>query len=207
LLLARLEPRREPHRQILEAVRLIRARRGGVTVQWLASQVNLSISQLERIQPSHGTQGIDGPKSGRAARRLSKAGRRQHKPLDEILNRVQSIDSQLPAISQPIGADRRAGDLGQPTAQARQGKEAVTRKTVRAGFLRSSAWSAMRQGAALITPAWMVGRVRLPTVRVVAVAADQREARAVVAGPGRRLWRPGPPAWRGFPAVILMLDA
>ena len=48
LLLARLEPRREPPRQILEAVRLIRARRGRVTVRWLAGQVNLSISQLER---------------------------------------------------------------------------------------------------------------------------------------------------------------
>src|SRR5215472_12289702 len=48
LLLARLEPRREPPRQILEAVRLIRARHGRVTVRWLADQVNLSISQLER---------------------------------------------------------------------------------------------------------------------------------------------------------------
>jgi len=38
----------EPPRQILEAVRLIRARRGRVTVRWLAGQVNLSISQLER---------------------------------------------------------------------------------------------------------------------------------------------------------------
>jgi AraC-like DNA-binding protein len=53
LLLARLEPRREPPRQILEAVRLIRARRGRVTVQWLASQVNLSISQLERSFTRH----------------------------------------------------------------------------------------------------------------------------------------------------------
>jgi AraC-like DNA-binding protein len=48
LLLARLEPRREPPRQVREAVRLIRARRGRVTVRSLASQVNLSISQLER---------------------------------------------------------------------------------------------------------------------------------------------------------------
>ena len=48
LLLARLEPRREPPRQVREAVRLIRARRGRVAVRLLASQVNLSISQLER---------------------------------------------------------------------------------------------------------------------------------------------------------------
>jgi AraC-like DNA-binding protein len=48
LLLARLEPGREPRAQVREAVRLIRASRGRVTVRWLAGQVNLSISQLER---------------------------------------------------------------------------------------------------------------------------------------------------------------
>lgn len=48
LLLARLEPRREPSPQVREAVRLIRASRGRVTVGWLAGQLNLSISQLER---------------------------------------------------------------------------------------------------------------------------------------------------------------
>ena len=48
LLLARLEPRREPHAQVREAVRLIRASRGRVTVRSLADQVNLSVSQLER---------------------------------------------------------------------------------------------------------------------------------------------------------------
>jgi len=48
LLLARLEPGREPCAQVREAVRLIRARRGRVTVRWLADQVNFSISQLER---------------------------------------------------------------------------------------------------------------------------------------------------------------
>jgi methylphosphotriester-DNA--protein-cysteine methyltransferase len=48
LLLARLEPCREPRAQVREAVRLIRASRGRVTVRWLAGQVNLSISQLER---------------------------------------------------------------------------------------------------------------------------------------------------------------
>jgi AraC-like DNA-binding protein len=53
LLLARLEPRREPPGQVREAVRLIRACRGRVTVHWLASQVNLSISQLERSFTRH----------------------------------------------------------------------------------------------------------------------------------------------------------
>ena len=53
LLLARLEPRREPPPQIREAIRLIQARRGRVTVRWLAGQVNLSISQLERSFTRH----------------------------------------------------------------------------------------------------------------------------------------------------------
>src|SRR5207248_5682527 len=46
--LARLEPSAEPSSQVREALRLIRASRGGLTVGWLADQVNLSISQLER---------------------------------------------------------------------------------------------------------------------------------------------------------------
>jgi AraC-like DNA-binding protein len=48
LLLARLEPRREPGPRVREAVRLIQASRGRVTVRGLADQVNLSVSQLER---------------------------------------------------------------------------------------------------------------------------------------------------------------
>jgi len=53
LLLARLKPGREPSPQVREAVRLIRARRGRVTVRWLAGQVSLSISQLERSFTRH----------------------------------------------------------------------------------------------------------------------------------------------------------
>jgi len=53
LLLARLEPRREPGPQVREAVRLIRASRGQVTVRTLAGQVNLSVSQLERSFTRH----------------------------------------------------------------------------------------------------------------------------------------------------------
>jgi AraC-like DNA-binding protein len=48
LLLAGLEPRWEPPAQVREAVRLVQARHGRVTVRWLARQVNLSVSQLER---------------------------------------------------------------------------------------------------------------------------------------------------------------
>ena len=53
LLLARLEPRREPGPQVREAIRLVQASRGRVTVGWLAGQVNLSISQLERRFARH----------------------------------------------------------------------------------------------------------------------------------------------------------
>jgi AraC-like DNA-binding protein len=48
LLLARLEPRREPGPAVRAAIRLIRARRGRVSVRALAAEVGLSVSQLER---------------------------------------------------------------------------------------------------------------------------------------------------------------
>lgn len=48
LLLARLEPSRQAPPQVREAIRLIQARHGQLTIGWLADQVNLSISQLER---------------------------------------------------------------------------------------------------------------------------------------------------------------
>src|SRR5262245_42422825 len=48
LLLAQLEPGRDPGRQVREAVRLIYATRGRARVRWLAERVNLSVSQLER---------------------------------------------------------------------------------------------------------------------------------------------------------------
>lgn len=53
LLLARLEPAREPGLQVREAVRLIYAMRGRVRVRWLADRVNLSVSQLERRFKQH----------------------------------------------------------------------------------------------------------------------------------------------------------
>jgi AraC-like DNA-binding protein len=53
LLLARLDPRRGAGEQVREAVRLINNRRGRVQVHWLADQVNLSVSQLERDFKQH----------------------------------------------------------------------------------------------------------------------------------------------------------
>jgi AraC-like DNA-binding protein len=53
LLLARLEPRREPGPQLREAVRLIYATCGRVRVRCLAERVNLSVSQLEREFKRH----------------------------------------------------------------------------------------------------------------------------------------------------------
>ena len=53
LLLARLDPRREAGSQVREAVRLIQAKHGRVRVPWLAHQVNLSVSQLERSFNQH----------------------------------------------------------------------------------------------------------------------------------------------------------
>lgn len=53
LLLARLDPRLEGSPQVREAVRLIHAKRGRVRVHWLADQVNLSVSQLERTFKRH----------------------------------------------------------------------------------------------------------------------------------------------------------
>lgn len=53
LLLARLDRRREPDPQVLEAIRLIRAQHGRVSVRWLAEEVNLSVSQLERNFTRH----------------------------------------------------------------------------------------------------------------------------------------------------------
>jgi hypothetical protein len=72
-----------------------------------------------------GQQDKDEPKSGRAARRASKAGRRQHGLLPEILGRVESIDAQLSAIGERIGAGPDVSDLDQQIAQARRDKEAA----------------------------------------------------------------------------------
>jgi AraC-like DNA-binding protein len=53
MLLARLQPGREPGPHVRTAVRLIYATCGRVRVRWLADQVNLSVSQLEREFKRH----------------------------------------------------------------------------------------------------------------------------------------------------------
>jgi len=67
----------------------------------------------------------DEPKSGRAARRAGKAGQRQHELLPEILGRVESIDSQLAAIGERVGAGPDVSGLDQQIAQAHRDKEAA----------------------------------------------------------------------------------
>jgi len=67
----------------------------------------------------------DEPESGRAARRAGKAGQRQHELLPEILGRVESIDSQLAAIGERMGAGPDVSGLDQQIAQARRDKEAA----------------------------------------------------------------------------------
>ena len=76
------------------------------------------------IQLLQGYQDKDEPGGGRNAR-LWPAGRRQRGLLPEILARVESIDSQLSAIGQRVGAGPETGDLDQQIAQARRGKEAA----------------------------------------------------------------------------------
>lgn len=68
LLLTRLEPRLDAGPQVRQALRLIHATSGRVRVSWLADQVNLSVSQLERGFKRH--VGI-GPKLVARQRRLS----------------------------------------------------------------------------------------------------------------------------------------
>jgi ATP-dependent Clp protease ATP-binding subunit ClpC len=72
----------------------------------------------------HGSQGQDEPGSARGARRRP-PGRRQRGLLPEVLARVESIDAQLSAIGQRVGAGPETGDLDQQIAQARRGKEAA----------------------------------------------------------------------------------
>jgi ATP-dependent Clp protease ATP-binding subunit ClpA len=98
----------------------------GVAAQVLVrmgADLNRVRQQVIRILSGH--QEKDEPKGGRAARRADKAARRQHGPLPEILGRVESIDSQLSAIGQRVGAGPDLSDLDQQIAQARRGKEAA----------------------------------------------------------------------------------
>jgi ATP-dependent Clp protease ATP-binding subunit ClpA len=75
------------------------------------------------IQLLHGSQGGQ-PASGRGARQRP-PGRRQRGLLPEILDRVESIGSQLSVMGQRLGAGPETGDLDQQIGQARRGKEAA----------------------------------------------------------------------------------
>jgi ATP-dependent Clp protease ATP-binding subunit ClpA len=100
----------------------------GVAAQVLVrmgADLNRVRQQVIRILSGHQDQDKDEPKGGRAARRAGKAARRQHGPLPEILGRVESIDSQLSAIGQRVGAGPDVSDLDQLIAQARRDKEAA----------------------------------------------------------------------------------
>ena len=100
----------------------------GVAAQVLVlmgADLNRVRQQVICILSGHQDQDKDEPKGGRAARRAGKAARRQHGPLPEILGRVESIDSQLSAIGQRVGAGPDVSDLDQQIAQARRDKEAA----------------------------------------------------------------------------------
>jgi hypothetical protein len=98
----------------------------GVAAQVLVrmgADLNRVRQQVIRILSGH--QAKDEPKGGRAARRADKAARRQPGPLPEILGRVESIDAQLSAIGQRVGAGPDVSDLDQRIAQAPRDKEAA----------------------------------------------------------------------------------
>jgi ATP-dependent Clp protease ATP-binding subunit ClpA len=97
----------------------------GVAAQVLVKLgADLNRVRQQVIQVLHGYQGRDEPGRRRAARLRSTAWR-QRGLLPEILARVESIDSQLSAIGQRLGAGPEAGDLDQQIAQARRDKEAA----------------------------------------------------------------------------------
>jgi ATP-dependent Clp protease ATP-binding subunit ClpC len=97
----------------------------GVAAQVLAGLgADLNGVRQQVLRLLHGSQGEDEPASTRGARQRL-PGRRQRGLLPEILARVESIDSQLSAIGQRVGAGPETGDLDQQIAQARRGKEAA----------------------------------------------------------------------------------
>jgi ATP-dependent Clp protease ATP-binding subunit ClpC len=97
----------------------------GVAAQVLAGLgADLNGVRQQVLRLLHGSQGQDEPGSARGARKRP-PGRRQRGLLPEVLSRVESIDSQLSAIGQRVGAGPETGDLDQQIAQARRGKEAA----------------------------------------------------------------------------------
>ena len=125
--LARREAFQLGHRYIgTEHILLGMIREGeGVAAQVLAGLgADLNGVRQQVIRLLHGFQGEDEPASARGARQRP-PGRRQRGLLPEVLARVESIDSQLSAIGQRVGAGPETGDLDQQIAQARRGKEAA----------------------------------------------------------------------------------
>jgi ATP-dependent Clp protease ATP-binding subunit ClpC len=125
--LARREAFQLGHRYIgTEHLLLGMIREGeGVAAQVLAGLgADLNGVRQQVIRLLHGSQGQDEPESARGARQRP-PGRRQRGLLPEVLARVESIDSQLSAIGQRMGAGPETGDLDQQIAQARRGKEAA----------------------------------------------------------------------------------
>jgi ATP-dependent Clp protease ATP-binding subunit ClpA len=80
-------------------------------------------------------QGSEELRSGRAAMRSGLAGGRQQRLLPEALERLRSIDAQLAAMGQWMGAGPEAGDLDQRIAQVHRDMEAAAR----AGHYESAA--------------------------------------------------------------------
>jgi hypothetical protein len=96
----------------------------GVAARVLAGLgADLNRVRQQVIQLLHGSQGGQ-PATGRGARERP-PGRRQRGLLPEILDRVESIDSQLSAMRQRLGAGPETGDVEQQIGQARRGKEAA----------------------------------------------------------------------------------
>jgi ATP-dependent Clp protease ATP-binding subunit ClpC len=97
----------------------------GVAAQVLVGLgADLNRVRQQVIRLLHGCQEKDEAASERVARQRPLGGR-QRGLLPEILGRVESIDSQLSAIGQRLGAGPETGDLDQQIGQARRGKEAA----------------------------------------------------------------------------------
>jgi ATP-dependent Clp protease ATP-binding subunit ClpC len=103
---------------------LIREGKGAAAQVLTGLGADLNRIRQQVIWLLHGSQGKQ-PVAGRPAWRRGRAGGRPHELVPEVLERVESIDAQLSAIGQRLGAGPEVGDLEQQIAQARRGKEAA----------------------------------------------------------------------------------
>jgi hypothetical protein len=102
---------------------LIREGDGGAARVLAGLGADLNRVRQQVLQLLHGSQGGQ-PASGRGARQRP-PGWRQRGLLPEMLDRVESIGSQLLVMGQRLGAGPETGDLDQQIGQARRGKEAA----------------------------------------------------------------------------------